>query len=105
MGWQWSAGCGADAAPYFRIFSPMLQGAKFDAKGDYVRTWVPELKNMPAKHIHQPWEAPRDVLKKAGVKLGDNYPAPVIEHKAGRERALAALSENKHRMALQNDEQ
>ena len=105
MGWQWSAGCGADAAPYFRIFSPMLQGAKFDAKGDYVRTWVPELKNMPAKYIHQPWEAPRDVLKQAGVKLGDNYPAPVIDHKAGRERALAALSENKHRMALQNDEQ
>ena len=105
MGWQWSAGCGADAAPYFRIFSPMLQGAKFDAKGDYVRTWVPELKNMPAKHIHQPWEAPGDVLKKAGVMLGDNYPEPVIEHKAGRERALAALAENKQRMALQNDEQ
>ena len=103
MGWQWTAGCGADASPYFRIFSPMLQGAKFDANGDYVRKWVPELKNMPAKYIHQPWEAPHGVLKQAGVKLGDNYPKPVIDHKAGRERALAALSENKHRMALIDD--
>ena len=105
MGWQWTAGCGADASPYFRIFSPMLQGAKFDANGDYVRKWVPELKNMPAKYIHQPWEAPYGVLKQAGVKLGDNYPKPVIDHKAGRERALAALSENKHRMAQINDKE
>ena len=105
MGWQWTAGCGADASPYFRIFSPMLQGTKFDANGDYVRNWVPELKNMPAKYIHQPWEAPDGILKQAGVKLGDNYPGPVIDHKAGRERALAALSENKHRTALLSDQQ
>ena len=105
MGWQWTAGCGADASPYFRIFSPMLQGAKFDADGDYVRKWVPELKNMPAKFIHQPWEAPYEVLKLAGVKLGEDYPKPVIDHKAGRERALAALSENKHRAALLNDQE
>jgi deoxyribodipyrimidine photo-lyase len=104
MGWQWTAGCGADASPYFRIFSPMLQGAKFDANGSYIHKWVPELKNIPAKFIHQPWEAPYGVLKQAGVKLGDNYPKPVIDHKAGRERALAALSENKHRMARINDE-
>jgi len=104
MGWQWTAGCGADASPYFRIFSPMLQGEKFDGHGDYVRTWVPELKNMPAKFIHQPWEAPYGVLKQAGVTLGDHYPRPVIEHKAGRERALAALSLNKHRAALADDE-
>jgi len=99
MGWQWTAGCGADASPYFRIFNPMLQGAKFDANGDYVRQWVPELKDMPKKYIHQPWEAPDDVLKAAGVRLGENYPRPVIGHKAGRERALAALSENKQRVA------
>ena len=99
MGWQWTAGCGADASPYFRIFSPMLQGAKFDADGEYIRTWVPELKHMPAKYIHQPWEAPPDVLKKAGVDLGNNYPKPVVDHKAGRERALAALAENKQRAA------
>jgi deoxyribodipyrimidine photo-lyase len=95
MGWQWTAGCGADASPYFRIFSPMLQGAKFDPDGDYIRTWVPELKHMPANYIHRPWEAPAEVLKKAGVKLGKNYPLPVIDHRAGRERALAALSLNK----------
>ena len=95
MGWQWSAGCGADAAPYFRIFSPMLQGAKFDPDGDYVRTYVPELARMPAKYIHKPWEAPADVLKNAGVRLGDNYPMPVIDHKHGRERALSALALNR----------
>jgi len=104
MGWQWTAGCGADASPYFRIFSPMLQGEKFDSNGDYVRTWVPELKQLPARYIHQPWEAPADVLAQAGVELGGNYPNPVIEHKAGRERALAALSENKHRLALANED-
>lgn len=101
MGWQWTAGCGADASPYFRIFSPMLQGAKFDSEGEYIRSWVPELKQMPAKYIHQPWEAPYGVLKQAGVKLGATYPKPVIDHKAGRERALAALAENKHRASLQ----
>jgi len=95
MGWQWTAGCGADAAPYFRIFNPILQGGKFDPDGTYVRTWVPELKYMPASYIHQPWEAPSAVLQKAGVKLGEDYPMPVIAHAAGRERALAALSANK----------
>ena len=97
MGWQWSAGSGADAAPYFRIFNPMLQGEKFDPKGVYVRRWVPELKDLPDKHLHTPWEAPAEVLAKAGVKLGDTYPRPIIEHKAGRARALAALAENKAR--------
>src|SRR5206468_2155657 len=62
LGWQWSAGCGADAAPYFRVFNPLLQGAKFDAEGNYVRRWVPELAKLPAEFIHQPWEAPMDVL-------------------------------------------
>lgn len=99
MGWQWSAGSGADAAPYFRIFNPMLQGEKFDPRGDYVRRWVPELAEMPAKFIHEPWEAPPEILKAAGVRLGGNYPKPVIEHKAGRQRALDALQANKARDA------
>lgn len=97
MGWQWSAGCGADAAPYFRIFNPMLQGQKFDPKGFYVRRWVPELAKLPDKYLHTPWEAPPEVLRQAGVVLGETYPLPVIEHKAGRQRALDALAENKAR--------
>jgi deoxyribodipyrimidine photo-lyase len=97
MGWQWSAGSGADAAPYFRIFNPILQGEKFDPKGVYVRRWVPELKDLPDKHLYAPWEAPADVLEKAGVTLGETYPRPVIEHKAGRQRALDALAKNKAR--------
>jgi deoxyribodipyrimidine photo-lyase len=91
LGWQWSAGCGADAAPYFRIFNPFLQGAKFDPAGDYVRRWVPELAGMPAGLIHQPWEAPKDVLAAAGVRLGDNYPQPMVDHGEARAAALAAL--------------
>ncbi|HUR57212.1 MAG TPA: deoxyribodipyrimidine photo-lyase, partial [Opitutaceae bacterium] len=75
LGWQWSAGCGADASPYFRIFAPVLQGRKFDPEGDYVRRWVPELARVPAAHVHAPWEAPADVLRQAGVTLGENYPA------------------------------
>lgn len=92
LGWQWSAGCGADAAPYFRIFNPITQGQKFDPEGDYVRKWVPELAKLPNKFIHEPWEAPEGILEYAGVKLGEDYPEPVIEHKKGRERALAALA-------------
>ena len=95
MGWQWTAGCGADAAPYFRIFNPMLQGAKFDTDGAYVRAYVPELAGLPNAYIHQPWEAPESVLKSAGVSLGRDYPRPIIDHRAGRERALAALAANK----------
>ena len=97
MGWQWTAGCGADAAPYFRIFNPMLQGAKFDPNGDYVRAWVPELAGLPDKHIHAPWEASKAVLSEAGVTLGQTYPEPIVEHRLGRERALAALQENTQR--------
>ena len=91
LGWQWSAGCGADAAPYFRIFAPVLQGKKFDANGDYVRQWVPELARMPAEHIHAPWEAPGEVLSAADVRLGHNYPRPVVDHATARNEALAAL--------------
>jgi deoxyribodipyrimidine photo-lyase len=90
MGWQWSAGCGADAAPYFRIFNPILQGTKFDPLGNYVREWVPELGRLPAENIHAPWEAPSGVLEAAGVKLGTIYPAPVVDHKEARAGALKA---------------
>jgi deoxyribodipyrimidine photo-lyase len=93
LGWQWSAGCGADAAPYFRIFAPVLQGRKFDAAGDYVRRWVPELARLPAAHIHAPWEAPMHVLAEAGVRLGDNYPHPIVDHAQARTEALAAFKQ------------
>jgi len=91
LGWQWTAGCGADAAPYFRIFNPFLQGAKFDPEGNYVRRWVPELAKLPAEFIHLPWEAPLHVLAEAGVKLGIDYPQPLVDHGEAREAALAAL--------------
>ena len=95
LGWQWSGGCGADAAPYFRIFNPMTQGEKFDPEGDYVRRWVPELQDMPTKYIHAPWEAPEAVQEKANCVIGKDYPGPIIDHKKGRERALAALDKVK----------
>jgi deoxyribodipyrimidine photo-lyase len=91
MGWQWAGGCGADAAPYFRVFNPVLQGEKFDPEGDYVRRWVPELAKLPAEWIHQPWEAPMHVLAEAGIRLGKDYPVPLIGLTEGRDRALKAL--------------
>ena len=72
--WQWVAGCGADAAPYFRIFNPVLQGEKFDPEGAYVRKWVPELARLPDQFVHKPWEAPAPVLQAAGVELGTQLP-------------------------------
>jgi deoxyribodipyrimidine photo-lyase len=93
--WQWVAGCGADAAPYFRIFNPVLQGEKFDADGDYVRRFVPELARLPASFIHKPWEAPALVLKEAGVVLGKTYPERLIDHHFARDRALAGLKQLK----------
>lgn len=92
-GWQWVAGCGADAAPYFRVFNPVLQGEKFDPRGDYVRKWVPELAAMPADFTHRPWEAPPAVLSMSGVALGANYPHPVVDHATARDRALRAFQE------------
>jgi deoxyribodipyrimidine photo-lyase len=91
--WQWVAGCGADASPFFRIFNPVLQGEKFDPAGDYVRHFVPELAGLPDQWLHRPWEAPATVLRQAGVSLGGSYPAPVIDHALGRARALEALSD------------
>ena len=90
QGWQWTAGCGADASPYFRVFNPILQGGKFDPQGDYVRRWVPEIARLPDDVIHTPWEADAFALAEAGVVLGKDYPYPVIEHAAGRARALKA---------------
>ena len=91
--WQWIAGCGADAAPYFRIFNPVTQGQKFDSKGDYIRRFVPEITNLPDKYIHAPWEAPRHILKTAEVELGKDYPNPIIDLKSSRERALYAFKQ------------
>ncbi|MBI1337650.1 MAG: deoxyribodipyrimidine photo-lyase [Phycisphaera sp.] len=95
LGWQWTAGCGADAAPYFRIFNPITQGTKFDAEGTYVRRWVPELARLPEEWIHRPWEAPNHVLDQAGVVLGKTYPKPIVDHPDARDRALEALAQSK----------
>ena len=86
--WQWVAGSGADAAPYFRIFNPVSQGEKFDPDGAYVRRFVPDLAGLPASLIHRPWEASAEVLRRAGVALGETYPRPVVDHAAARARAL-----------------
>lgn len=96
QGWQWTAGCGADGAPYFRVFNPILQGQKFDKSGDYVRTWVPELAKLPTEYIHCPWDAPGAVLREAGVALGKTYPRPIVDHKEGRDRALSAYDKLKN---------
>ena len=90
--WQWVAGCGADAAPYFRVFNPILQGEKFDPEGAYVRRWVPELAQLPAGLLHRPWSATPLELKAAGVELGTTYPKPIVDHRRGRERALDAYA-------------
>ncbi|MEO0547292.1 MAG: deoxyribodipyrimidine photo-lyase [Pseudomonadota bacterium] len=90
--WQWVAGTGADAAPYFRIFNPIMQAEKFDAKGTYIKRYVPELADLPAQYLAAPWDAPLGELRAAGVKLGETYPLPIVEHKQARERALDALN-------------
>jgi len=92
LGWQWAAGCGADAAPYFRIFNPVLQGRKFDPDGTYVRKWIPELSGLSSKWIHAPWEAPAIALESAEIELDDDYPTPIVDHAAARKDALAALA-------------
>jgi len=87
-GWQWVAGCGADAAPYFRIFNPILQGERFDPQGDYVKKWIPELSNVPKKFIHKPWELQVDVKN---FEIGKNYPKPIVNHEEARNAALKAF--------------
>ena len=90
--WQWIAGCGADAAPYFRVFNPVSQGEKFDSDGAYTRRYVPELSALPTKYLFAPWTAPQEVLAQAGVRLGETYPRPAVDLKQSREDALAAFS-------------
>ena len=89
LGWQWTAGCGADAAPFFRIFNPVRQGERFDPNGEYVKRWVPELAKLPEKWIHAPWTADAATLKSAGIKLGRDYPMPIIDLKDTRAEALS----------------
>jgi deoxyribodipyrimidine photo-lyase len=87
-GWQWAAGTGTDAQPYFRIFNPVTQGERFDPDGAYVRRWVPELADVPTEYIHHPWDMPDDVAATCGVTVGDDYPEPLVDHKQARQRAL-----------------
>ena len=91
--WQWVAGAGTDASPFFRVFNPVSQGERFDPEGAYVRAWVPELARLPPRWIHRPFEAPPEVLQAAGITLGHTYPLPAIGPNEGRARALAAFAE------------
>jgi deoxyribodipyrimidine photo-lyase len=94
FGWQWSAGCGCDAQAYFRVFNPMLQGAKFDPDGTYVKRWVPELAHVPTRWIHSPWEAPESALREAGVTLGQDYPRPIVDHATARAHFLETAKQH-----------
>ena len=88
-GWQWAASVGTDAQPYFRVFNPTLQGQRYDPAGDYIRRWMPELARVPTQYIHEPWTMPADVQAGAGCRIGEEYPAPIVDHAAARARALA----------------
>jgi deoxyribodipyrimidine photo-lyase len=92
-GWQWVAGTGTDAAPYFRVFNPVLQGQKFDPQGAFVRRWLPELNQVPDKFVHHPWTMPMEEQQKAGCLIGPDYPAPIVDHGQARQRALAAFAQ------------
>ena len=96
-GWQWTAGVGTDAAPYFRVFNPVLQGKKFDPQGDHVRRWLPKLRNVADKFIHEPWRMSDSEQQRAGCRIGSDYPAPIVDHSAARERVLAAYGASKDR--------
>jgi deoxyribodipyrimidine photo-lyase len=102
-GWQWVAGSGADASPYFRIFNPMTQGENFDPKGKYVRQWVPEIASLPDSLIHRPFDAPPEILRGVGITLGQTYPRPIIDHATGRQRALDALASLKDKRNVGED--
>jgi deoxyribodipyrimidine photo-lyase len=93
--WQWTAGSGADAAPYFRIFNPILQGKKFDPDGEYTKHFVPELKNLPAKFLFAPWEADDSVFEEAGINYGEDYPKPIVSIEESRDIALKAYDQIK----------
>ncbi len=92
LGWQWTAGCGADAAPYFRVFNPLSQGEKFDPNGNYIRRWCPELAKLPGDWVHQPDRAPAEILRAAGVEMGHTYPLPIVNHTVARKAALKAFA-------------
>ncbi len=94
--WQWVAGCGADAAPYFRIFNPVMQGQKFDPDGEYIRKYIPEISSLPNKFLFNPWEAPKDILTHAGIKLGETYPHPIVDLKQSRNAALQAFAKQRN---------
>jgi deoxyribodipyrimidine photo-lyase len=89
-GWQWVAGTGTEAAPYFRVFNPMLQGQTWDPRGAYVRRWVPELARVPVEYIHMPWTMPIEVQRRSRCLIGGDYPLPIVDHPSARERALAS---------------
>jgi len=93
--WQWTAGSGADAAPYFRIFNPILQGKKFDPDGSYTKKYVPELKHLPKKYLFEPWEADHTILKESGIDYGVNYPKPIVSIAHSRDIALHAFEKIK----------
>ena len=99
-GWQWVAGSGADASPYFRIFNPTTQGQKFDKAGEYIRRWLPELAALPDHCLHQPWTASAEVLRDASVTLGESYPLPIVDHQDARSAALAAYADVRSQRAL-----
>jgi len=92
-GWQWTAGVGTDAAPYFRIFNPITQGKKFDLDGHFIRRWLPELANVPDNQIHTPWQMSAAVQKQSGCRIGHDYPAPIIDHGFARQRTLDAYAQ------------
>jgi deoxyribodipyrimidine photo-lyase len=89
-GWQWTAGTGTDAAPYFRVFNPALQSARTDPHGDFIRRWLPELAGLPVEYIHTPWTMPAEIQRRVGCRIGEDYPAPIVEHAQAKERALLA---------------
>ena len=93
LGWQWAAGCGADAAPYFRIFNPVRQSERFDPKGDYIRHWIPELRRLNLPWLHKPWEGPVSILEESKIQLGKTYPFPVVNHEKARQEALASFEQ------------
>ena len=92
-GWQWTAGTGTDAAPYFRIFNPILQSKKFDPQGIYIRRWLPELIAVPDKYIHEPWRMPDEIQEQASCRIGRDYPWPIVDHAAARKRTLEAYKQ------------